>query len=200
MLDCAKLAESIHAFTGIPKKRLIDFIAENTAEELSPSIAFVCATDSQRKKLTALIEFSRLFATVKSAKKSRKYRLDDPAAASGYFKAYFADTRDRERVVAAFMDPQARIIKTKTISVGSIDSALVPHGEIAKEALFCSASGVMLAHNHPGGSTMPSPSDIEATRRVLDALKLLNIRLYDHIIVADDKTASMTALGYIYSD
>jgi DNA repair protein RadC len=197
MLDCARLAESIHVFTGIPQKRLISFMAENSAEELSSSSALVCATDSQRKKFAMLIEFSRLFATVKSAKRSRRYKLDAPTVAAEYFKALFADMRDRERIIVAYLDPHHRVIRTKIISVGDSKSSIVPQGEIAKEALFCNATSVILAHNHPGGGKEPSSSDIEATQRLAEIMKLFNLALVDHIIIADDKTISLAEYGYI---
>ena len=59
------------------------------------------------------------------------------------------------------------------------------------------ASGVFLGHNHPSGVALPSPADMEATTQVRDALKRLDIRLIDHIIVADGDYVSMASSGLL---
>ena len=69
--------------------------------------------------------------------------------------------------------------------------------EVNEAALRSGASGVFLGHNHPSGVALPSPADMEATTQVRDALKRLDIRLIDHIIVADGDYVSMASSGLL---
>ena len=69
--------------------------------------------------------------------------------------------------------------------------------QVVENALLCGASGVVLAHNHPSGIALPSESDRAATLWIRDALKPMDIRLLDHIIVADGDFVSMNQSGYL---
>ena len=93
------------------------------------------------------------------------------------------------------MDNGNRIIATKNVSVGTVNEAPVYPREIAKLALSYDSSSVMLAHNHPGGSTRPSQADIQVTNNIVNSLDSLGIRVMDHIIVADDKFISFAETG-----
>ena len=71
--------------------------------------------------------------------------------------------------------------------------------DIFGEALRTGAFSIILIHNHPSGDTTPSTADLTVTKRILEAGKLLGIRLMDHIIVAGDKYISLKAEGYMTS-
>ena len=78
------------------------------------------------------------------------------------------------------------VIKYKEMFRGTIDGASVHPREVVKEALIYNASAVVLAHNHPSGSAEPSRADIAITAKLKDALKLIDIRVLDHLIVGND--------------
>jgi DNA repair protein RadC len=196
-VDCIKLAVLVERFTGIPKKRVFDFVKENSVAELLPCANIVCKTESQRAKLTALFEFKNLYETIKCAEKSREYILDSAIAAKEYFKNYYADLNDKERVSITFLDAQLRIIATKTMSTGTINESPVLPREYIKEALFCNAVSVMLSHNHPSGCSAPSQQDMLATERVKAGMDAAGIKLLDHIIVARDEVISFAERGDI---
>ena len=69
---------------------------------------------------------------------------------------------------------------------GGLDSIVIDNRMIVKEALLKSATGVIIAHNHPSGNCMPSSSDIQQTQALAKALNFLQISLVDHLIIADD--------------
>ena len=195
--DCAKLAGLMERYTGIPKERVFRFVMENTTAELLQSANFICDTEIQRQKLGALYEFKNLYDTVKISENSREYKLTSAATAQDYFKSYFADANDKERLAAVFLDSQHRVIATKTITIGTVNESPVYPREIVKEALFYNAASVMLGHNHPGGATDPSRADIEMTARVKDIMESVSIDLLDHIIVAGEKTISLAERGML---
>ena len=69
--------------------------------------------------------------------------------------------------------------------------------QVVENALYAGASSIILAHNHPSGVALPSRADVQATVQVRDALKRLDIRLIDHIIVADGDYVSMASSGLL---
>jgi DNA repair protein RadC len=74
---------------------------------------------------------------------------------------------------------------------GSLSQTMVYPREVAKTALALGADGVVLAHNHPGGTVKPSQADMKLTRTLQEALALIDVTVRDHIIVAQGKYLSM---------
>jgi DNA repair protein RadC len=80
---------------------------------------------------------------------------------------------------------------------GSLTQTMVYPREVAKTALALGADGVVLAHNHPGGTVKPSQADIKLTRALQEALALIDVAVRDHIIVAQGKYLSMAEEGLL---
>lgn len=91
---------------------------------------------------------------------------------------------DREYCCAVNLDGSIRPINFNIVSIGDINQAYVPIQNVFKAAILSNASGIILFHNHPSGSLKASREDIEITNRLIDAGKLMNVQLMDHIIVA----------------
>jgi DNA repair protein RadC len=89
----------------------------------------------------------------------------------------------QERFVAAYVNRSNRLIGVCTISTGGITGTVADPKIIIATALKAAATGVILAHNHPSGNLKPSAADIELTKKIQSACKLLDIQLLDHIIV-----------------
>ena len=98
---------------------------------------------------------------------------------------------EKEVFKVAYLNNKHCLITTETLAIGTINSAMVSIREIAKLALQHNASAILMAHNHPSGNTIPSQSDRELTRKVITALDLFEVRVLDHIVVADDTYHSM---------
>jgi DNA repair protein RadC len=88
-----------------------------------------------------------------------------------------------------FLDCNHRIIKWTEMFFGTIDSTVVHPREVVKEALRLNAASVVLAHNHPSGSSSPTREDIEITRMLKNILLAVDVLVLDHIIVGDDVTS-----------
>jgi DNA repair protein RadC len=99
--------------------------------------------------------------------------------------------REREVFSVLFLDSQHRLIKYEEMFFGTIDGASVHPREIAKAALKYNAAAVILAHNHPSGSSNPSVADKMITRLVKEALRLIDVRVLDHIVVGGAETVSL---------
>ncbi len=110
----------------------------------------------------------------------------DPAEVARQFK--YLETRDREEFVALHLDKGNRPICWDRISVGTLSEALIHPREVFKTALLSSASAMIVIHNHPSGRVEPSPEDRNITTKLLDAGKLLDIKVLDHLIIGQDST------------
>lgn len=96
-----------------------------------------------------------------------------------------------------FMDNRHRVICFEEMFRGTIDGASVHPREIVKQALAHNAAAVILAHNHPSGVAEPSQADKSLTRRLKEALGLVDIRVLDHIIIGDGATTSFAEMGLL---
>lgn len=120
-------------------------------------------------------------------------QMDD---ASSYLKLQFAGL-EYESFRVMYLDNQHGLIKMKEMFRGTINGAKVYPREILKAALHFNAAAVILSHNHPSGKKEPSPSDKEITRQLATALKLIDVRVIDHIIVGGNDTFSFAQNGLL---
>ena len=156
--DLKRLAELVSKYTGIPKTRVADYIAENGASRLYTSSYSLIKTDDEFQKLSALFEFMSLYDTLR--KSERGHVINSTENAREYFKSFYEDKQAKEYFSAAFLDLQYNVIKTKVMGEGTIDEAPIFPREILKEALFTNAYSVVLSHNHPGNTAKASMADI----------------------------------------
>ena len=96
-----------------------------------------------------------------------------------------------------FLDNQHRLITFSEMFRGTISSATVYPREVAKEALLVNAAAVIFTHNHPSGMSEPSGADLSITKHLCDAMKLLDIRVIDHIVVGADDAVSFAERGLL---
>ncbi|MGI9307882.1 MAG: RadC family protein [Gammaproteobacteria bacterium] len=110
-----------------------------------------------------------------------------------------AKLRDRPHEIfcCMFLDNRHRVLAFEELFRGTIDAAPVYPREIVKNALSCNAAAVILAHNHPSGVAEPSQSDEAITRRIRDALALIDVRLLDHFVIGGNSCVSLAARGLL---
>jgi len=102
-----------------------------------------------------------------------------------------------EKMVIITLNARLEVVGCFEVARGTIDESPVYVREIATRALLTNAKSVILAHNHPSGAVNPSRADIETTKKIKDALAMLNIDLLDHIIIGHDQTYSMADKGQV---
>ncbi len=103
----------------------------------------------------------------------------------------------REHFEAAFLNTRHQLIAVERLFSGTVDGAEVHPRIVVQRALALNASAVLLAHNHPSGSTEPSAADRALTARLKAALGLVDIRLLDHFVVTVGEAVSMAARGWV---
>ncbi|NND54536.1 MAG: DNA repair protein RadC [Gammaproteobacteria bacterium] len=122
--------------------------------------------------------------------------IGSPADSRQYLLATLRD-RPHEVFCCLFLDNRHRVLAFDELFRGTIDAAAVYPREIVKQALARNAAAVILAHNHPSGIAEPSQSDQLITRRIRDALDLVDIRLLDHFVVGDNQCVSLASRGML---
>lgn len=122
--------------------------------------------------------------------------LTDPDATRRYLALKLARL-PHEVFACVFLDNRHRVIAFEEMFRGTIDGASVYPREVVKTALGHNAAAVVFAHNHPSGVAEPSSADRTITRRLVDALSLVDIRVLDHFILAHDQYTSFAERGLI---
>lgn len=102
---------------------------------------------------------------------------------------------DKEHFVALLLDTRHNLIKKERVFIGTLDNSIIHPREIFKPAIIESAAAIIIAHNHPSGDSSPSNDDIEITRKLKEAGKLLGIELLDHIIIGSKESYSFVDSG-----
>ncbi|MDH5766602.1 MAG: DNA repair protein RadC [Gammaproteobacteria bacterium] len=138
--------------------------------------------DAKYALLQAVLEMGRrhLYETL-----SRGQALGSPAETRQYLVAQLRDI-EHEVFSALFLDQRHRVISYEQLFTGTIDGASVHPREVVKKAMAYNAAAVIFAHNHPSGVAEPSQADERITRRLKDALALIDVRVLDHFIVGDE--------------
>ena len=119
--------------------------------------------------------------------------ISSPEAAKDYLRLRLAE-RERETFAILLLDNRHRVIAYEELFYGTIDGCTVHPREVVKLAHTRNAAACILAHNHPSGIAEPSRADEQITRRLKEALALIDVRVLDHLIVGED-VVSLTERG-----
>jgi DNA repair protein RadC len=122
--------------------------------------------------------------------------LGDPKGVRDYLRVHYAGY-EREVLSVLFLDNRHRLLACEEMFQGTIDGATVHPREVVKRALSHNAAAVILAHNHPSGVAEPSQADELITRRIKDALAIVDIRCLDHLVIAGTATVSLAERGVL---
>lgn len=136
-------------------------------------------------KTSELNELLERAAEALATKYKREGTFTNPTNVKEYLKLKLG-THDREVFAVMFLDNQHQLIEFEELFFGTIDAASIYPREVVKAALNHNAAAVVFAHNHPSGIAEPSQADRRITQRLVDALKLVDIRVLDHIVVGED--------------
>ena len=130
----------------------------------------------------------------------RKFRKGSPLTSPTTTKQYLVTQlveREHEIFACLFLDTRHHVIKFEELFRGTIDGSSVHPREVVKAALTCNAAAVILCHNHPSGVPEPSKADISITKRLVDSLALIDVRVLDHIVIGGSDTVSFAERGLI---
>jgi DNA repair protein RadC len=97
----------------------------------------------------------------------------------------FLENVDREYFLTLILNTKNNVVGANVTSIGTLNSSLVHPREVFKAAILANAAAIICVHVHPSGDPTPSPEDLEITRRLVEAGKILGIEVLDHVIIGD---------------
>ena len=148
-------------------------------------------TDAEHKTLQHAIEIATRYTM---SKMETQEILSSPEDVRNYFALKLAGL-EYEAFVGLFLDNRHRIIEYRELFRGTIDSAAVYPREVVKHCLSCNAAAIIFGHPHPSGVAEPSDSDVRLTRKLKDALALIDVRVLDHLVIGHGVQTSLAERG-----
>ncbi len=144
------------------------------------------------------VPIHKAMQVIACAELGKRFFVENPSAApvirtpSEVFE-YLKDMRDlpREHMRGLYLNNHHKIIHDEVISIGTVNSSLIHPREVFKPALEYGAAAVILAHNHPSDDVTPSQADIDVTKQLCAAGKLMGIQVIDHVIIGRTSFASI---------
>jgi len=124
--------------------------------------------------------------------------INSPADAAALLQ-YEMAALEQEHLRVILLDRRNRVNEIVEVYKGSVNSSQVRVGELFKDAIRANASAVIVAHNHPSGDPTPSPDDVAVTRAIVQAGKLLDIDVLDHLVIGQGKWVSLKERGLGFS-
>lgn len=125
-----------------------------------------------------------------------KRNITSPDDAHQLFRQFSPEV-DREHFVVLCLDTKSQPTAIHTCHMGSLNASVVHPREVLKSAILAHACSVIVAHNPPSNDPTPSSEDIEVTKRLTEAAKIIGIELLDHVIVCDESFVSLKEEGYV---
>ncbi len=144
--------------------------------------------------LSAIVEISKRLLMEELNRKEIVLTSSD--SVKRYLQLHYHN-RKYESFVVLFLDVKNRLVSVKEMFKGTLTRTSVYPREVVKEALDQNAANVILSHNHPSGVPDPSRADIDLTQQLKEALRLVDVTVLDHIVVAGNSTCSFAEQGLL---
>jgi DNA repair protein RadC len=147
--------------------------------------------DAKAAQIKAAIELGRRLTL--EAPEERP-TINSPADAAALVQ-YEMSALEQEHLRVILLDRRNRVSEIVEVYKGSVNSSQVRVGEIFKEAIRKNATAVVVIHNHPSGDPTPSPDDVAVTRAIVQAGKLLDVEVLDHLVIGQGRWVSLKERG-----
>jgi DNA repair protein RadC len=142
-------------------------------------------------QLKAALELGRRMLLVSP---EDRFVVRSPADVAQFLMAEMAHL-EQEHFRVLYLDTRNRLLGVETLYVGSLNVSHVRVGEVFRDAVKRNCAAIIVAHNHPSGDPTPSPEDVEVTRRLVEAGKMLDIEVLDHLIIGQQRFVSLRERG-----
>ncbi|MBW2970869.1 DNA repair protein RadC [Candidatus Woesearchaeota archaeon] len=183
--------------TGSSTENVVDLakriLAKHNLQEISQASItqikeFRGINDAKACQLMACFELSKRLYTFNHRESNYIESAKDIA------QLLFPDMRflKKEQFVGVYLDSRNCLIKKEIISVGGLNTSIVHPRELFKTAIQESANSVIVAHNHPSGNPKPSGDDIEITKKIISAGRVIGIPIIDHVVIGEQGYFSMS--------
>jgi DNA repair protein RadC len=146
--------------------------------------------EAKSAQVKAALEIGRRLALVQT---DAKYKISTPADAANLVMLDLAYL-DTEQTRILLLDARGQVIEKASMYQGTANSSVLRAAEVFRPAIIRNCPGLILCHNHPSGDPTPSPDDLETTRRLVEAGRILDIELVDHLIIGHQRFVSLREL------
>ncbi len=147
--------------------------------------------EAKASQIKAAIELGRRLTLVSPEERPV---INSPSDAAALVQ-YEMSALEQEHLRVLLLDRRNRVLAIDDLYRGSVSSAQVRVGEIFKSAIRKNASAVIVVHNHPSGDPTPSPDDVALTRAIVQAGKLMDIEVLDHLVIGSARFVSLKERG-----
>jgi DNA repair protein RadC len=151
--------------------------------------------ESTAARILAAVELGKRFASVSSADRPQ---IKSPSDAHTLLLPLIGDA-ERECFVVLYLNTRNQVTEHEILYRGTLNTSLVNTGEVFRGAIRRHCAAIIVGHNHPSGDPSPSPEDVALTKRLVDAGKLLDVELLDHLVVARGRYVSLRERGLGFS-
>jgi DNA repair protein RadC len=177
--------------------RLLD-VADGSLRRLAqrPSAELLRAHSIGPTKAARLIAAFELGARLAREERPQIVRIREPEDVAHLFQDRLRDLQVEEFHLLA-LDSQSQVLREVLVTRGLLNSSLVHPREVFRAAIAEAAAGIIVVHNHPSGDPTPSAEDRAVTQQLAAAGRLLDLPLYDHVIIAGDRFVSFATAGLL---
>jgi DNA repair protein RadC len=147
--------------------------------------------EAKTAQLKAALEIGRRMLLVSP---EERFAVRSPADVAQLLMAEMSHL-EQEHFRALYLDTRNRLLGSETIYVGSLNASHIRVGEVFRDAVKRNCAAIIVVHNHPSGDPTPSPEDVEVTRQLVEAGKLLDIEVLDHLVIGQQRFVSLRERG-----
>ncbi len=102
---------------------------------------------------------------------------------------------EQEHLRAVLLDTKNVVLRVANVYAGNLNTAVVRVGEVFREAIRANCASIIVVHNHPSGDPTPSPEDVRVTEQLVEAGRLLDIEVLDHLVIGRNRYVSLKERG-----
>jgi DNA repair protein RadC len=161
-----------------------------------PSAELLRARGIGPTKAARLVAAFELGTRIAREERPAVARIREPEDVLRLFGTRLRDLQVEEFHLLA-LDSQSQVLREVLITRGLLNSSLVHPREVFRSAIAEAAAGIIVVHNHPSGDPTPSAEDRAATKQLVSAGRLLDLPVYDHVIIAGDRYVSFATAGLL---
>ena len=185
-MNAVQLAqELLSSFQGLTGMHAADYAELVKTRGVGPAKA---------AQLKAAIELGRRLA---AAEPGERPVIQSPAQAAELLM-YEMGALEKEHLRVLLLDTRNRLQRIVEVYQGSLNSSLIRIAEVFRDAVRSNAASIIVAHNHPSGDPSPSPEDVAVTKALIEAGKLLDIEVLDHLIIGRGRFISIKSKGLAF--